>query len=87
MINMKKIAIILLYILAAFVSCSKSKETDPKSGNGNDEIISVGVKEVHVKYKRIDVLELQKVVFHYGLAEIQQSDAVEMTNCIIIIMK
>lgn len=77
---MKKIVIILLYVLAAFVSCSKSKESYPEYGDGNDEIVSVGVKEVHVKYKPVDMLELQKVVFHYGLAEEHQFDATEMTK-------
>ena len=77
---MKKLSIILACVLVAFVACTKSKEVHPKLGDGNDEIIKVSVKDVHVEFMRTDHVELQKVVFHYSPAETQQFTAVEMTK-------
>jgi hypothetical protein len=77
---MKKISIILFSALAAIVSCTKSKEVHPEIGDGNDEIVTVGMNDVHVEYTRTDHAELQKVVFHYSLAEVQQFEAAEMTK-------
>ena len=77
---MKKLSIILICILVALASCTKSKEVHPELGDGNDEIITVGVKDVHVEYLRMDHADLQKVVFHYSLAEAQQFEATEMTK-------
>ena len=77
---MKKLTIILISALVALASCTKSKEVHPEIGDGNDEIITVGMKDVHVKYSRTDHAELSRVVFHYSLAEIQQFAAAEMTK-------
>ena len=38
------------------------------------------MKDVHVEYTRTDITELQKVVFHYSLSEVQQFAAAEMTK-------
>ena len=77
---MKKLSIILACALVALVACTKSKEVHPEIGDGNDEIVTVGVKDVHVEYLRTDHVDLQKVVFHYSLAEEQQFEATEMTK-------
>ena len=77
---MKKLLIILVCALVAFASCTKSKEVHPEIGDGNDEIITVGMKDVHVKYTRTDHAELSRVVFHYSIAEVQQFEAAEMTK-------
>ena len=77
---MKKLSILLISILVAFAACTKSKEVHPELGDGNDEIMTVGMKDVHVEYTRTDHAELQKVVFHYSLAEAQQFAAAEMTK-------
>lgn len=77
---MKKLSIILACILVSMVSCTKSKEVHPEIGDGNDEIVTVGMKDVHVKYMRTDHAELSRVVFHYSLAEVQQFEAAEMTK-------
>ena len=77
---MKKLSIILISVLVALAACTKSKEVHPEIGDGNDEIVTVGMKDVHVVYTRTDHAELQKVVFHYSLAELQQFDAAEMTE-------
>ena len=77
---MKKISIILACALLALAACTKSKEVHPEIGDGNDEIVTVGMKDVHVKYTRTDHSELQKVVFHYSLTEEQQFAAAEMTK-------
>ena len=61
-------------------SCTKSKEVHPEIGDGNDEIVTVGVKDVHVEYLRTDHAELSRVVFHYSLADVQEFDAAEMTK-------
>lgn len=62
------------------ISCTKSKEVHPEIGDGNDEIVTVGMKDVHVKYTRTDHAELGRVVFHYSLAQVQQFEAAEMTK-------
>ena len=77
---MKKPVIILICVFTALISCTKSKEVHPEIGDGNDEIITVGVKDVHVEYTRADMVELQKVVFHYRLSGVQQFTAAEMTK-------
>lgn len=77
---MKKLSIILACALVALVACTKSKEVHPEIGDGNDEIVTVGIKDVHVEYTRTDHGDLQKVVFHYGLAEAQQLVTAEMTK-------
>ena len=75
---MKKLSIILLCALVALAACTKSKEVHPEIGDGNDEILTIGAKDVHVKYTRTDFSELQEVIFHYSLAEAQQFAVVEM---------
>lgn len=77
---MKKLSIILFTVLVALASCTKSKEVHPELGDGNNEIVTVGMKDVHVEYTLTDITELQKVVFHYSLAEVQQFAAAEMTK-------
>lgn len=77
---MKKLSIILISALVAFAACTKSKEVHPEIGDGNDEIMTVGMKDVHVEYTRTDHAELQKVLFHYSLAEAQQFAVAEMTK-------
>jgi len=77
---MKKPSIILISTLVALVACTKIKEVHPELGDGNDEIVTVGMKDVHVEYMRNDIAELQKVVFHYSLIEAQQFTAAEMTK-------
>jgi hypothetical protein len=81
---MKKLSIILSFILVAMVSCTKSKEVHPEIGDGNDEIVTVGMKDVHVEYTRTDHAELNRVVFHYCPADAngnaQQFEAAEMTK-------
>ena len=81
---MKKLSIILACILVAMISCTKSKEVHPENGDGDDEIVTVGMKDVHVEYTRTDHAELNRVVFHYCPADIngnaQQFMAAEMTK-------
>ena len=77
---MKKLLILLACVLVALAACTKSKEVHPEIGDGNDEIVTVGMKDVHVEYTRTDHAELQKVVFHYNLTEAQQFVAAEMTK-------
>ena len=77
---MKNLSIILIGALMALVACTKSKEVHPEIGDGNDEIVTVGMKDVHVKYLRTDHEDLQKVVFHYSLSETQQFAVAEMTK-------
>ena len=81
---MKNLSIILACILVAMVSCAKSKEVHPEIGDGNDEIVTVGIKDVHVEYSRTDHAELNRVVFHYCPADAngnaQQFAAAEMTK-------
>ena len=77
---MKKLSIILICALAAITACTKSKEVHPEIGDGNDEIVTVGMKDVHVEYTRTDHADLQKVVFHYSLSETQQFSVAEMTK-------
>ena len=50
------------------LSCTKSKEVHPEIGDANDEILMVGVKDVHVKYFRCNMDDLEKVYFNYRLA-------------------
>ena len=81
---MKKLAIILAGVLVTMISCTKSKEVHPEIGDGNDEIVTVGMKDVHVEYTRTDHAELNHVVFHYCPADAngnaQQFVAAEMTK-------
>lgn len=77
---MKKLSIILACALLALAACTKSKEVHPEIGDGNDEIVTVGMKDVHVKYTRTDHAELSRVVLHYSLAQVQQFEAAEMTK-------
>ncbi len=81
---MKKLSIILAFALVALMSCTKSKEVHPELGDGNDEIITVGLKDVHVEYMPTDILEFSKVVFHYCPADVngnaQQFAAAQMTK-------
>lgn len=81
---MKNLSVILACILVAFISCTKSKEVHPELGDGNDEIVTVGMKDVHVEYTRSDITELSKVMFHYGPADAnghaQQFATAEMTK-------
>ena len=77
---MKKLSIILACALVALVACTKSKEVHPEIGDGNDEIVTVGIKDVHVEYTRTDHAELNRVVFHYSLAEVQQFEVAEMAK-------
>ncbi len=81
---MKNLSIILACLLVAMVSCTKSKEVHPEIGDGNDEIVTVGMKDVHMEYTRTDHAELSSVVFHYCPADAngnaQQFDAAEMTK-------
>ena len=81
---MKKLTIILACFLVAMMSCTKSKEVHPEIGDGNDEIVTVGIKDVHVEYARTDHAELNRVVFHYCPADAngnaQQFAAAEMTK-------
>ena len=77
---MKNLSIIIACVLVSMMSCTKSKEVHPEIGDGNDEIMTVGMKDVHVKYTRTDHTELNRVVFHYSLAELQQFEAAEMTK-------
>ena len=66
------------------MSCTKSKEVYPELGDGNDEIVTVGMKDVHVEYMPADISEFSKVVFHYCPANAngnaQQFAAVQMTK-------
>ena len=63
-ISMKKLSIILICALVAIAACTKSKEVHPELGDGNDEIVTVGMRDVHVEYTRTDHAELSRVVFH-----------------------
>lgn len=79
---MKKLSIIIICALLALAGCTKSKEVHPEIGDGNDEIVTVGKNDVHVKYARTDHAELNRVVFHYCPADAngnaQQFEAAEM---------
>lgn len=79
---MKNLSIILACILAVMVSCTKSKEVHPEIGDGNDEIVTVGLTDVHVEYARTDHAELSRTVFHYCPADVngnaQQFESVNM---------
>lgn len=70
--------------MVTFISCTKSKEVHPELGDGNDEIITVGIEDVHVDYSRTDHAELNRVVFHYCPADAngnaQLFAAAEMTK-------
>lgn len=77
---MNKTSIFLVVALLALASCTKSKIVHPEIGNGNDEIITVGVDNVQIKYIRNDVASLQKVMFNYSLADEQQFASAEMTK-------
>lgn len=79
---MKNLSIILACVLVAMISCTKSKEIHPELGDGNDEIVTVGMSDVHVEYARTDHAELSRVLFHFCPADAngnaQQFEAVEM---------
>ena len=77
---MKNLSIILACILLALLSCTKSKEVHPELGDGNEEIVTVGVKDVRVEYTRTDHAELSRVVLHYNLVEELQFAVAEMTK-------
>ena len=81
---MKKLSTILACALVAMMSCTKSKEVHPEIGDGNDEIVTVGIRDVHVEYMPADISEFSKVVFHYCPADAngnaQQFAAVQMTK-------
>lgn len=81
---MKNPSIILACLLVAMLSCTKSKEVHPELGDGNDEIVTVGMKDVHVEYMPADISEFSKVVFHYCPADAngsaQQFAAAQMTK-------
>lgn len=66
------------------MSCTKSKEVHPEIGDGNDEIVTVGMKDVHVEYIPADISEFSKVMFHYCHANAngnsQQFAAAQMTK-------
>lgn len=64
---MKKLSIILACALVAMMSCTKSKEVHPELGDGNDEIVTVGMTDVHVEYFRNNMADLEKVDFWYWL--------------------
>lgn len=44
------------------ISCTKSKEVHPEIGDGNDELVTVGINNISVKYIRNDIANLQKMV-------------------------
>ncbi len=50
------------------MSCTKSKEVHPEIGDGNDEIITVGVNDLHVVYFYNNMEAFEKVYFCYRLA-------------------
>ncbi len=81
---MKNLSIIIACLLVALMSCSKSKEVHPEIGDGNDEIVTVGMKDVHVEYMPADISEFSKVMFHYCPADAngnaQQFAAAQMTK-------
>ena len=77
---MKKLSIILICVLVTIASCTKKNEVHPEVGDGNDEIVTVGIDNVKIKYVRNDISSLQKVMFHYGLTDEQQFDVAEMTK-------
>jgi len=77
---MKKLSIILACVLLALAACTKSKEVHPELGDGNDEIVTVGMKDVYVKYTRTDHAELSRVVFHYSLADVLEFKVAEMVK-------
>ena len=66
------------------ISCTKSKKVHPEIGDGNDEIVTVGIKDVHVEYTRTDHAELNRVVFHYCPSDAngnaQHFETAEMTK-------
>ena len=62
------------------MSCTKSREVHPEIGDGNDEIMTVGMKDVHIEYTCTDHVELGRVVLHYSLSENQQFNVAEMTK-------
>lgn len=81
---MKKLSIIFMCALVTMISCTKSKEVHPEIGDGNDEILTVGVKDIHVEYYRTDMERLEKVYFYYRLASLpegpQYYNSAEMTK-------
>ena len=81
---MKKLLIILVCALMVIMSCTKSKKIYPEIGDGNEEVVTVGVKDVYVEYARADYGELSRIVFHYCPADSngnsQQYEAAEMTK-------
>lgn len=77
---MKKLSIVLLFALVAMLSCTKNKEVHPEIGDGNDELVTVGINNISIKYIRNDIANLQKVVFHYSITDAQQFNATQMTK-------
>lgn len=70
---MKNLSIILACVLVAMMSCTKSKEVHPEIGDGNDEIVTVGMTDVHVEYFRNNMADLEKVYFCYWLDSAPQT--------------
>lgn len=60
---MKNLSIILACALVAMISCTKSKEVHPEIGDGNDEIVTVGMKDVLIEYTRADHERVDSVWF------------------------
>ena len=77
---MKKTSVILICALVALTACTKSKEVHPELGDGNDEIVTVGTKGIHVEFLHTDHAELNRVVFHYGLSGTQTFISAEMAK-------
>ena len=77
---MKKLSIVFVFILVVLASCTKSKEVHPETGDGNDEILMVGMRNIHVIYMPANIEDLHKVVFYYSLSEAKQFNASEMIN-------
>ena len=80
---MKKLSIVLISILVALTSCTKSKEVHPEIGDGYDEIITVGVDNVQIKYIRNDIASLQKVIFHYN-PQFGSAEMTKQSDCFIL---
>ena len=50
------------------MSCTKSKVVHPEIGDGNDEILTIGVKDVHVEYFCNNMDAFERLFFCYCLA-------------------
>ena len=62
---MKNPSIIFICALVILMSCTKSNEVHPEQGDGFNEIITVGLDSVNVKYFRADFDELDQIRFKY----------------------